>query len=328
MIKKFKKIRQFKDCLKSIKLEQQYVGHDEEGLPIYDKNVELPTVVFKGTVKIHGSNGSVAYSLDTDELTPQGRNRILTIDHDNFGFACYVKKHEEFYKEFLADVCRKNDIDSVVIFGEWAGQGIQNKVAVSELSKRFIIFDMYNEVKGYMDVKDLDGGDIFHNIYDYTQYSIEVDLRYPALSFDEMMKLTLEVEECCPYGKAHGVDSIGEGIVWKYKEHTLKTKGAKHSGSSGGSKIPSIDPIKAQSVKDFIDQVVTEDRLNQCWDVVSSDNGELTMKNISDLMRWIFTDIMDEEGDALAHNDLCKKDVSGAIANTARPWFINKINQF
>jgi len=52
--KKFKKIGQFKDSIVSIKSQSQYVGKDENGESIYDETRCLPTVVFKGTVKLHG----------------------------------------------------------------------------------------------------------------------------------------------------------------------------------------------------------------------------------------------------------------------------------
>ena len=88
--------------------------------------------------------------------------------------------------------------------------------------------------------------------------------------------------------------------------------------------------IKAANIKDFVKQVVTEDRLEQCWGVIEQEYGEgnITTKQIVELMGWIFKDIISEEGDALAHNNLCKKDIGSEVANTARPWFINKINSF
>lgn len=72
--KGFRKIRQFKDAIQSIRLSAQYVGKDDEGRPIYDENAPLPTVTFKGTVKLHGCvsgdtkvtmvNGSTEYISD------------------------------------------------------------------------------------------------------------------------------------------------------------------------------------------------------------------------------------------------------------------------
>ena len=89
-----------------------------------------------------------------------------------------------------------------------------------------------------------------------------------------------------------------------------------------------LDPIKAASIESFIKQVVTEDRLQRCWQAIAGKVSVPRMEHLGDMMKWIFKDIMDEEGYALVFNDLCAKDVSSAISNSARPLFMNKINEF
>lgn len=297
-------------------------------------------------IVVHNSNAGVRYNVLDDSVTPQKRTSDLGGNAGHFGFVEHVKAYEDFYRERLGDICKKYGTDSVVVFGEWCGEGVQKSVAVSELSKRFVVFEVLDaKMEKYLDAevalqsfRDKDKN-IF-NIRDYPTFIITVDTRWPEIVVEKINKLVDEVEKCCPVSKAMLLEEkpekceeregyLGEGIVFTSEDGLVcwKAKGEKHS--KGGGKRATVDPIKAQNVKEFVDKVVTEDRLQQCYDTIASDHGGVcTMKQIGDLMRWIFNDIMDEEGDALAHNNLSKKDVSGAIANTARPWFINKINSF
>lgn len=346
--KKFKKIGQFKDSIVSIKSQSQYVGKDENGESIYDETRCLPTVVFKGTVKLHGTNAGIHYDFVTNEITPQKRTSYLTEDFGHFGFTEYIRAFQDFYKYSCRKVCEKAGITEVVVFGEWVGEGIQKNVAISELSKRFVVFEAFSPEKGcYLDPCDLDEfrdhSNKCYNIRDYKQYEVTVDLNHPELAIKEINNIIDEVEKCCPVAKAmleaecpeKCVDRdvfLGEGVVFSNRHpfnSSFKSKGEKHS-AHGGSKRPSVDPIKAANIKDFVKQVVTEDRLEQCWGVIEQEYGEgnMTTKQIGELMGWIFKDIISEEGDALAHNNLCKKDIGSEVANTARPWFINKINSF
>lgn len=342
--KKFRKIRQFKDVIQSIKMRAFYAGDDEDGRPIYDSSRPLPKLTFRGTVKLHGTNAGISYCKSTDELTPQKRTSNCGGTSGHFGFVEYIKCYEEFFKTQMRYLCDDLNTDTVYVFGEWCGAGIQKKVAISELTKRFVVFSAYDPDadryfdEGYVLQRFVDKSKNCFSVCDYETFEMEIDVQYPELAVNKINSLVEEVEKVCPVSKAMLLEEkpgryedreefLGEGIVWTCGDYCFKTKGYKHA--KGGGKMATVDPIKAQSVKEFIDKVVTEDRLQQCWDIVSSNVGDiLQMKHIGELMKWIFNDIMDEEGDALVHNNLCKKDVSGAIANAARPWFIKQINSF
>ena len=342
--KAFKKIGQFKDIIKSIRLQAQFVGLDENNVPIYDETKQLPTIVFKGTVKLHGTSASFNYSKSEDKLLPQKRSSIIEDDFGHFGFVEYTKANEVVIKEKMSTLCNKLGIDSVVVFGEWCGTGVQKKVAISELPKRMVIFEAWNPVtEEYIDTDLLsdfcEGVPKCYNVRDYQTFEMEVDTQYPEIALGKINDLVDEVEKSCPVAKAMLLDEfpdkcvdrteyIGEGIVWKYKDICWKAKGSKHSNSSGGKIKATVDPIKAQNIKDFVEATVTEYRLEQCYSEIKSNHGEVEMKHLGELMKWIFSDIMTEEGDALQHNNLDKKDIGGAVANKARPWFTNKINSF
>lgn len=87
------------------------------------------------TEKIDGSNAQILIT-EEGEMLAGSRNRWITLDKDNFGFAAWVEEHKEDLTEL--GVGRH--------YGEWYGQGIQRKYGLEE--KRFAMFREPNEKKG------------------------------------------------------------------------------------------------------------------------------------------------------------------------------------
>jgi hypothetical protein len=80
------------------------------------------------TEKLDGTNACIA--IQGNEITVQSRNRIITPDLDNFGFATWVAAHRD---ELLA-------LGDGHHFGEWWGAGIQRRYGV--VDKRFSLFNV------------------------------------------------------------------------------------------------------------------------------------------------------------------------------------------
>ena len=79
------------------------------------------------TEKIDGTNAQVC--IDVDGTVRAGsRNRWLTPGDDNFGFASWVKLHEDDLRQ----------LGTGRHFGEWWGSGIQRRYGLAE--KRFSLF--------------------------------------------------------------------------------------------------------------------------------------------------------------------------------------------
>lgn len=290
---KYPSIEQFRSIVKKVRESTEYQGKDSEGKPIYNKNVEYPTLRFFASTKIHGTNASICKDFSTDEVWCQSRENIITPLKDNAGFATFIDKNQDILKIF--DII-KGELDltdeTVVVYGEWAGKGIQKGEAVSEIEKSFYIFeirvikdDISKWYSSYYFTKTIPHGeipafrDIHPNVYtidDFGLWVIDIDFNNPESIQNDLIKLTLEIEETCPVGKYFGINGVGEGIVltsyFNGDVIRFKSKGEKHS-SSKVKVLNSVDTEKLNSISEFVDYAVTENRLLQGIEQVFTQNS-------------------------------------------------------
>ena len=141
----------------------------------------------------------------------------------------------------------------------------------------------------------------------------------------QIVDLTLKVEECCPVGKFFGVKGVGEGIVFTDESgyHKFKSKGEKHSVSKVKTIAP-VDVEKVAKVKDFVDYAVTENRLNQGLDYFKEMHLDVDVKNTSQFIKWVTSDVYKEEFDTVVENGLEWRAVYKSVADKARQWFMSK----
>lgn len=335
----FSKIPQFRDVIRNVNKQAQFVGLDKNGEPIFNNNIVKPTLDFDGTVKLHGTNSSVC--TNGNEIWFQSRKRIITLENDNHGFASFCTKRIEVMKNILENIQKRiNEEDYIIsLFGEYCGEGIQNGVGITTLPKMFVIFAIKVSVEDkesyYVDSTNIrDTENQIYNIADFQTFNLNIDFNYPEVAQNEIVKLVEEVENECPVAKelkAKGDVKTGEGIVWtgyfKDTRHIFKTKGEKHSVTKV-KKIASVDIEKVNSIKEFVNYAVTENRMKQAVEVLfTSENVEPTIQKMGDFLRWVIQDIVKEESDVLAGNDLTVKDIGRYVSNEARPWFQNLLNK-
>lgn len=84
------------------------------------------------TEKIDGTNAQV-HVTENALVLAGSRNRWLTTEQDNFGFARWVKEHEEELRAGLG-------IGSH--YGEWWGSGVQRGYGLTNGEKRFSLFNV------------------------------------------------------------------------------------------------------------------------------------------------------------------------------------------
>lgn len=296
------------------------------------------------TISFHSKSNLLAYVVDGE----------FTLLSDNVEFAQSMQRRMDSVVEVIdnAKLIVKRvygaDIRPIKISGVWCGQGVQKGVGISYLPKRSLFIfgikagDNNQEVKqGWLPVEytsdltsqdtELDG---IYAITDFPFEKVEIDFAYPEQSQNFLVEATHEVEKNCPVATQLQLkdpdgllQTLGEGLVWTptdpdwcYDTGTwFKTKGEKHSVSKVKT-LAAVDPEKVNSIKEFVDYAVTDNRLEQGITEVGLD-VKLTGKFIG----WVSQDINKEEADTLEDNNLTMKDVGKYIADKARQFYMNKL---
>lgn len=342
---KFPSIEQFRNVVATINRNFNYVGLDENGEAIYDPMMPKPIIRFRGTVKLHGTNAGVSYNNEAG-VWAQSRENIITSQHDNAGFAFFVESKDTVFRELFDMIATHNNIDcdtnTITIYGEWCGKGIQKGVGISNLEqKTFFVFGVkitphteteeeqranpaYWVTSSYVS----DNDNRIYNIEDFQTYSIDIDFFMPELTQNRLSEVTMLVEEQCPVAKAFGFEGIGEGIVWtaefKGVVYRFKVKGEKHS-SSKVKTLAAVDVEKLNSITEFIEYAVTDSRFNQALENIFPNNEPVDTKKLGDVIRWVVNDIIKEETDTLASNGLEPKDVNKYISTSVRTKFFELV---
>jgi hypothetical protein len=324
-------IPQFAQVYKQIQHDTAFCGIDEHGNAIRDWTKPLPILVFSGTEKLHGTNAAIGFSRDGERWF-QSRERILSLDKDNAGFMNWGIENKvliNIVKRAVGDYLDDLPYDDFIVYGEWCGANIQPQVALSKMEKQFIVFGIkvrYGGEEEWMideDVEDCLKG-ILLTIFEFSNWSVEIDFNNPDEAINQMVAITNEVELKSPIGIAHDVDGIGEGVVWKCGDYIFKVKGKLHSASHVKELI-AVDIEKVRSVQEFVDKVVSNNRLTQGLDYLREMAIPANNKAIGPFINWIKGDCIKEELELLEESGLVVEDVVKAISIKAKDFFIDEV---
>lgn len=294
-------------------------------------------VSFEGTVKLHGTNGGIVF--DENGWHCQGRNRDVTVEKDNMGFAFAMQGLDKYWNNFRKVIFREYGFGTYVVYGEWCGKGIQKGIALTELEKMFVVFDIKLIVKGdenpnlyvddnkwmHLDKLFIDNGNCIHSIYEAPTYHINIDCIRGDIAIEELTRLTAEVENECPFAKLFGVSGIGEGIVWKNREHgyKFKTKGEKHSQSKV-TKIPKVQLTAEEYAtrEAFVEAVITDRRVEQGVEYLNEMGHPVAMTSFSHLLKWVIVDVIKEEYDTMIASNIDNSQLGKFLPNYIRVKFM------
>ena len=326
--------------------ELEWVENDTKGNPIFNKPFNKPILEFEGTIKLHGSNGGFIIRRAPDGgyyISIQSRKGILSLEKDNYNFFKFMSNviRTTEFENFLELVENLSFEKEVQIFGEVAGKGIQSGMAINEVDKFFMVFNIKRDniciTKDEIKNIKLESERVF-NIYDYKTFNVKIDFNDVNPAADIMEELTLQVEANCPVGEAFGhPNKLGEGIVWRCVTPTwgdsrywFKTKGEKHQSQKTDKKRKTIqiDPEKVKNVQEFVEKVVTESRLEQGISELKENHELISKKQLGEFLAWVFQDIVKENSDIMLNSGLTKKDVGSAISKKAREWFFVNEDEF
>jgi len=322
-MKKYNSIEQFRNVIRKVKENHDYQGKDESGNAIYSHTSDYPTIKFRGTVKIHGTNAAVVKYKSDERIEFQSRERVLSLEQDNAGFMLAMLN-----TNWIGALERFNFNEYVAVYGEWCGGNIQKGVAINGLPKMFIIFgikidDVWIDLRA--DFQDNENN--IYNILQFPTYEMDIDFNNPELSQNKLIELTMAVEEECPVGKFFGVSGIGEGIVWTSvdnEDFKFKSKGEKHSASKVKT-LNAVDTESLEGLKEFVDLAVTENRLEQGIQYLTEMGFSLDQKSTGQFLGWMVKDVIKEETDTIVANQFDAKKVKSAVSNKARIWFLNRV---
>lgn len=228
----------------------------------------------------------------------------------------------------------------VVLYGEWAGKGVQKKVSISEIEpKVFIPFaiklddrmidsiellELFNEQLEFLNQNQI------WIVAQFGTWEIEIDFSMPEEANNKLIEWVNAVEKECPAGKHFGKNGSGEGIVFHHHSKQFghlffKVKGKEHSNS----KVKTLNPLydqKIAGVREFADSVLNEPRLEQGLQLLQTEmNLEPIPKNTGAFIKWIVQDVLREESIAIQENQIDVTFLNKEVTRIAREWFLSKI---
>lgn len=328
---KYPSINQYRHLICECVDRARYIGRDDHNKPMFDKTKLAGKITLNGTVKIHGINSGIFLDKNGN-YGAQSREVILSETKDNKGFCKFALKNKDWFEPILKSLLGNNE--QVIVYGEWFGMGIQSGVAVSHCEKTYAIFGIkvYQNAEDHIwinsDYKEFESPE--RNIYSvktFGEYKVEIDLDNPKLAQNELIRLTEEVEKECPVGKYFGFSGIGEGIVYENPYDLsikMKVKGSKHAVTKVKTLAP-VDIEKLNSIAEFVDYSVTENRLLQGLQVMEEHGIIHCKENIKHYNKWIIDDIVKEESDTLTESNLVLRDVAANISKKAVAFYMSKI---
>lgn len=335
----FPSINQFRNVVQTVRNRAQYLGNDDvTGEALFNRAAKAPTMLFQGTVKLHGTNAAVVFQADSTMF--QSRERVLSLTADNAGFYAHMARMEvaPVLVNIKDAIERQYELtvtpDSVIaVYGEWCGGSIQKNVAIAGLPKMFVIFALkFNDT--WLDANKfvLPTNSVnIHSIFYYPTWYMSIDFEKPEMSQNMLAHNTNIVEGCCPVGAAFGVEGIGEGIVWQCvddpsSDYWFKVKGEKHSASKVKT-LATVDVHAVETLRDFIEEVVTPQRMQQGLNNILNEKMlPFAMTSMGDFIRWVQADVIKEESDTILASNIEVKKIGGPLALVCRRWFIEQLD--
>lgn len=230
----------------------------------------------------------------------------------------------------------------VLIAGEWVGEKIQKDVAVSQLSKRFVMISVNINGRWQKD-QDFSGISLSnHDIYNVARAGVYHATLYP----DDLERTVAQVEPIaediatrCPFAETFGIIGAGEGLVWKCAAPHLnsdpalwfKTKGGKFKPTYARppKKSVSFDTVEEQrKIAAVVAQIwCSEQRLEQGLDILREKSIARNLRGLGDYLKWIQNDILVEEKGYIQQQKVDEATLKIEIAKIAKSWYLSRTDE-
>lgn len=287
---------------------------------------------FRSKIKLHGTNAGIR--IENGKVSFQKRTSDVTPQNDNAGFANWAQTVN--WEKFA---------DNVIVYGEWAGPGVQKTDAVSKIPhKTFFVFSVLSNNNMIVEpemIKNLVPNHPQIVVLPWFDSATEVDLVKMDLVRDYSLALEEAVEKIGnedPLVKElFGVSGIGEGLVVSpysesgfvlnkdYEAYTFKVKSTAHMGEKSKKQTLTYFEVPG-SVFEFCDMFATEYRFQQMVD--EHCDGTYDMKNTATFLKAVNSDIIKESVEEREKMNVDMKMVSKEINKRAVTWFKRKNSEF
>ncbi len=300
-------------------------------------------VVYGGKVKLHGTNGAVR--IYNGRVTAQKRNSDIAAQYDGFKFAEWVASTANAWASKNASIVD----DAVVVFGEWAGRGIQggSEDAVEQVEPRqFFVFGVMTGGKYLAEpstisryVPDIPRVHVIPWLLDPTDSKTTVHFSRGSTlaSFAEHVNETVEqVDAEDPYiYSLFGIKGRGEGVVmvpvsvdggdvaWSQLSSLIfKAKSARHRSRRTKRPPCTVKEPPPEGIDDFVEQFVTDARCAQ--GVHEACDGVLEKSRLNAFYQWVRDDVRDESEAEVRAMNVEWKVVSKHVSKAAVRWFLRE----
>ncbi|SMO99494.1 RNA ligase [Thalassovita litoralis] len=293
-------------------------------------------VLYGLKIKLHGTNAAVRIDKN-GEITAQSRKRDLTLDFDNYNFCEWVEENRAYF-ESLAGA------EDIIIYGEWAGPGVQDTDAINKIDRKmFFPFAVQKDGKLFTDTYIVEAAfdtylprpDTIH-ILPHLAY-IEVDFgRVQSIqdAVDEVNEIVEQIAIRDPYVFAKfGIEDAGEGVVGcpiyesgvtrqEFGELSFKAKTQHHRGRKAKAAASGRFEL-TEDARQMALSYITEARLNQGLN--EGLNGELDIRRTGDFLKWMGGDIKKESATELEEAGIEWKQIAGVVSRLSAEWYKDQI---
>jgi hypothetical protein len=321
----------------------------EENDPcVPDKYYTSTTISLIGYVKLHGTHADIVVHND-DKIVLQSKNvSNITIANDNLGFAAAMADKTEAilhlrdrYVERWKAINPSLSLDPqcpVTLAGEWIGTGIQKDVAVSQLSRRFVIVSVainnsWIEDKYYREYEAPEAS--IYNVSRAGTFNVDLDPNNMPRTLKTVEICAERVALTCPFALEFGIQGEGEGIVWKPASEELNANPALWFKTKGGRFKPSFTPkpemlpVGVQAQQDAADAAArawcTRERLLQGWNYLKEVGMKRDVTSLGAYLKWMQNDILVEEEGMIQEQKIDKETLRWSITKIARLWYMQRV---
>ena len=277
-------------------------------------------ITLKGITKINGTNVSIVF--DDDEVRLQGRNLLLKINWLRLQLRKYISEY-----------------NTVIVYGEYAGDKIGEKIATSYFKMFFApfcirIINRKERTDKIIIPENLKLWNEEYRIFGNFKpdFEIEVNIKENLNWLKEkVLEYTSIYKNKCLFCEKLGLSNrlnleynCGEGIVWHYELNNeiyfFKSKIEKFQSKAQKSNLEKN--LKLLQELDFIkDNLITESRMKQGLEYLKELSLRETMSNIKIFINWVIEDCLREDKIFIENNNLNLKNVKKVVGNSASEWY-------